>query len=138
MKRDPEWKQQRWPEIKKKPKKRGRAIVFIDESGLSQRPHRCRTWAPTGPNPGAAISLQLENVVRDGRCNVVELLLPTFSGSIRSPQVVEFLSHLLRQSRQAARWFGTAIVPCSRAIWEFVRQQHGRFGWNFFPPMRRN
>jgi hypothetical protein len=25
--------------------------VFIDESGLSQRPHRCRTWAPRGQTP---------------------------------------------------------------------------------------
>jgi hypothetical protein len=25
--------------------------VFIDESGLSQRPHRCRTWSPRGQTP---------------------------------------------------------------------------------------
>jgi len=24
----------------------GRTIVFVDESGLSLQPHRCRTWAP--------------------------------------------------------------------------------------------
>ena len=28
-----------------------RTIVFIDESGLSQKPHRCRTWAPRGETP---------------------------------------------------------------------------------------
>src|ERR1700675_722904 len=32
--------------VKKKAKNQGRIIVFIDESGLSERPHRCRTWAP--------------------------------------------------------------------------------------------
>jgi transposase len=32
-----QWKQKCWPEIKKSPKRRGRTIVFIDESGLSQR-----------------------------------------------------------------------------------------------------
>jgi hypothetical protein len=26
----------------------GRILVFIDESGLRQQPHRCRTWAPRG------------------------------------------------------------------------------------------
>jgi len=26
-------------------------IVFVDESGLSQRPHRCRMWAPRGQTP---------------------------------------------------------------------------------------
>jgi transposase len=39
------WKQKRWPGLKKKAKNEGRTIVFIDESGLSHRPHRCRTWA---------------------------------------------------------------------------------------------
>jgi hypothetical protein len=38
-------------EVKKKAENEGRTIVFIDESGLSQRPHRCRTWAPRGPTP---------------------------------------------------------------------------------------
>src|ERR1700730_9957036 len=36
---------------KKKAQKQGFVIVFVDESGLSQRPHRCRTWAPRGQTP---------------------------------------------------------------------------------------
>jgi hypothetical protein len=27
------------------------AIVAFDESGLSEQPHRCRTWAPLGQTP---------------------------------------------------------------------------------------
>jgi hypothetical protein len=38
------WKKERWPELKKKAKNQDRIIVFIDESGLSERPHRCRTF----------------------------------------------------------------------------------------------
>jgi hypothetical protein len=37
--------------VKKKAKNEGRTIIFIDESGLSERPHRCRTWAPRGQTP---------------------------------------------------------------------------------------
>lgn len=29
----------------------GRTIVFVDESGLSERPTRVRTWAPRGQTP---------------------------------------------------------------------------------------
>ncbi len=36
---------------KKKARRERRILVFIDESGLSQRPHRCRTWAPRGQTP---------------------------------------------------------------------------------------
>jgi transcriptional regulator with XRE-family HTH domain len=31
--------------------RQGRVIVFIDESGLSERPCRARTWAPKGQTP---------------------------------------------------------------------------------------
>jgi transposase len=37
------WNQERRPELKKQPETEGRTIVFIDESGLSKRPHRCPT-----------------------------------------------------------------------------------------------
>jgi hypothetical protein len=65
----------------KKAQKEGRTIVFIDESGLRQRPHRCRTWAPRGQTP----LLQLENVVGDGWSHVAELLLPLVSGHDPQP-----------------------------------------------------
>jgi hypothetical protein len=38
-------------EDKKNAEWRGQTIVFIDESGLSERPHRCRTWSPRGQTP---------------------------------------------------------------------------------------
>src|ERR1700722_19696713 len=44
----------RWVEHGNVPKsrsnagRRGRNLGLIDESGLSQRPHLCRTWAPRG------------------------------------------------------------------------------------------
>src|SRR2546425_3385765 len=65
--------------VKKKAKNEGRTIVFIDESGLSQRPHRCRTCAATRTDAGAAISLQLEDAVGDGGRDLVELLFSPLS-----------------------------------------------------------
>ena len=35
----------------KKARRQRRLIVFIDESGLSERPTRVRTWAPRGQTP---------------------------------------------------------------------------------------
>src|SRR5436305_14858633 len=35
----------------KKAQKEGRIIVFVDESGLSQRPHRVSTWFKRGVTP---------------------------------------------------------------------------------------
>ncbi|HLJ15061.1 MAG TPA: hypothetical protein VKV15_11230 [Bryobacteraceae bacterium] len=39
----------------KKARREGRTIVFADESGVSQRPHRCRTWAIPGCTPGGPV-----------------------------------------------------------------------------------
>jgi len=44
---DPDVEAETLAGVKKKAKNEGRTIVFIDQSGLSQRPHRCRTWAPS-------------------------------------------------------------------------------------------
>lgn len=40
----------KWPALKKA-RREGRLIVFVDESGLSTRPTRVRTWAPRGQTP---------------------------------------------------------------------------------------
>src|SRR5215470_14634215 len=44
------WKTQRWP-VKKNARRRKAWIFFQDESGVSQRPSICRTWAPKGKTP---------------------------------------------------------------------------------------
>jgi len=46
-----DWKKRIWPALKKNPRREGRLILFIDESGLSQRPTRARTWALKGHSP---------------------------------------------------------------------------------------
>ena len=67
--------------VKKKAKNEGRTIVFIDESGLSQRPHRCRTWAPRGQTPVLQYNFNWKTLVGHGRPDLLEFLLPPVSGS---------------------------------------------------------
>ena len=80
-----QWKKKRWPEIKKSPKRRP-----------DDRLHRRKRTEPAPPplphlgaaraNAGAAIPLQLENVVGDGgRHLLVELLLPALSRQHSQP-----------------------------------------------------
>jgi hypothetical protein len=54
----------------KETKAEGRTSVFIDESGLSQLPHR----APRGQAPTPVSSLPLEEHVADGGSDAVEFL----------------------------------------------------------------
>lgn len=64
----------------------------------------------------------------------MEFLLPAFPRAIRSPQIVEFLSHPLRHipGRLLIVWDGLPGHR-SRMVWDFVQQQRGRLWLEFLP-----
>lgn len=57
-----------------------------------------------------------------------------FPGAIRSPQVILFLTHLLRHipGKLLIVWDGLAAHR-SGAVWDFIRQQRGRIWIEFLP-----
>src|SRR5260370_35430043 len=57
-----------------------------------------------------------------------------FPGAIRSPQIIEFLTHLLRHipGKLLIAWDGLPGLR-SRATWEFIREQRG-LSWAEFLP----
>ena len=57
-----------------------------------------------------------------------------FPGAIKSPQVVEFLEHLMRHlpGKLLIIWDGLRSHH-SRLVWDFVRQQRGRLWLEFLP-----
>jgi transposase len=120
--------------VKKKAKNEGRTIVFIDESGLSERPHRCRTWAPRGQTPVLQFHFNWKTLSAMAGVTWWNFYFRLFPGTIRSPQVVEFLEHLLRHlpGKLLIIWDGLRSHR-SRLVWEFVRQQRGRLWLEFLP-----
>jgi hypothetical protein len=63
-----------------------RTIVFIDESGLSERHHRVRTWAPRGQTPVlSAVLCQCEpEPVRCGAMKILWLLNRTRTSHLQT------------------------------------------------------
>ena len=120
--------------VKKKAKNEGRTIVFIDESGLSQRPHRCRTWAPRGQTPVLQYHFNWKTLSAIAGVTWWNFYFRLFPGAIRSPQIIEFLSHLSRHipGKLMIVWDG---LPGHRshAVWEFVQQQRGRLWLEYLP-----
>ena len=57
-----------------------------------------------------------------------------YHGTIRSPQVIDFLAHLLRHLRGKLLivWDGLRSHR-SRVVWDFIRQRHGRLWLEFLP-----
>jgi len=57
-----------------------------------------------------------------------------FPGAIRSPQIIQFLAHLLRHipGKLLIVWDGLPGHR-SRAVWQFVQQQRGRLWLEYLP-----
>jgi hypothetical protein len=120
--------------VKKKPETEGRTIVFIDESGLSERPHRGRTWAPKGKTSMLQYHFNWKTLSTIAGVTWWNFCFCLFPGAIRSTQIIEFLSHLLRHipGKLLIVWDGLPGHR-SRMVWDFVRQQHGRLWVEFLP-----
>jgi transposase len=108
--------------------------VFIDESGLSERPHRCRTWAPKGRTPVLQYHFNWKTLSAMAGVTWWNFYFRLFPGAIRSPQVILFLAHLLCHipGKLLIVWDGLAAHR-SGAVWDFIRQQRGRIWIEFLP-----
>ena len=66
-------------------------------SGLSQHPHRCRTCAPRGQTPVLQYHFNWKMLSAMAVVTWWNFYFRLFPDAIRSPQIIEFLSHLLRR-----------------------------------------
>ena len=84
---------------KKKSWREGRTIIFIDESGLSERPTRVKTWAPKGQTPVLQYSFNWKQLSVVAAVSFWNFYFRMYAGAIRGPQFVEFLQALTKQVR---------------------------------------
>jgi transposase len=113
--------------VKKNAARQDQTIVFVDESGLSERPHRCRTWAPKGQTPVLQYHFNWNLLSAIAGVTWWNFYFRLFPGTIRSPQVVEFLTHLLRHvpGKLLVIWDGSTTHR-SKIVRDFVAGQKGR------------
>jgi transposase len=119
---------------KKNAEKEGRTIVFVDESGLSERPYRVRTWAPKGETPVLQYHFHWNNLSAIAGITLWNFYFRLFPGAIGSREVVIFLSHLLRHIRRRLLviWDSPNIHK-GRLIWEFLAGKHPLIKVEFLP-----
>lgn len=119
---------------KKNAEKEGRTIVFVDESGLSERPYRVRTWAPKGETPVLQYHFHWHQLSAIAGITLWNFYFRLFPGAIGSQEVVTFLSHLLRHIRRKLLviWDGPNIHK-GRLIWDFLARKHPRIKVEFLP-----
>lgn len=113
--------------IKKKALAEKRVLVFIDESGLSQKPHRVRTWSPRGQTPVLQYNFNWKSLSVIAGLTIWNFYFRFYPGSIKSPQVIEFLEHLQRHigGRLLVIWDG-APIHRSRLVQDYLDGLKGK------------
>lgn len=111
---------------KKKARDEGRTLVFIDESGLSERPSVARSWSPRGQTPQLSFSFNWSKLAVIAGVTWWRYYFRLYRGTIRAPQVVDFLRHLRRQLRRKLLviWDGLAAHR-SALVHRFIQTTRG-------------
>jgi transposase len=93
-----------------------------------------RTWAPRGRTPVLQYHFNGKMLSAMTGITFWQFYFRLFPGAVRSPQIIEFLTHLLRHlpGKLLIVWDQLAAHR-SRAVWDFVRAQHGRLWLEFLP-----
>jgi transposase len=81
-------------------RRQGRIIAFIDESGLSERPTQVRGWAPRGHTPVLQYHFNWHQLSVIAAITFWRFYFRLFAGSIKGPQIIEFLHALGHQIRR--------------------------------------
>ena len=89
-----EWKEQQWPRIAREAKAEGRTLVFVDESGLSQKPARKSTWAPETQTPVLEFNFAWKKLSVIGGLTLKSIYFQLHESSIKSAEACGFIDHL--------------------------------------------
>ena len=100
----------------KKAHRDGRLIVFVDESGIGERPTRVRTWAPKGQTPTIQFHFNWNHVSVIAGLTRTNFLFRLHEGSIKKEELVEFLKALKAHLKQPLL-----------VIWDGARAHHSHF-----------
>jgi transposase len=108
--------------------------VFVDESGLSERPTRARSWAPKSQTPVLEFHFNWTHLSVIAGITLWRFYFRLFPGAIRSPQIVEFLRTLEATigKRLLIIWDGLKAHR-SRMVREHVESRQGRIQLEFLP-----
>jgi transposase len=110
-------------------------IVFIDESGLSERPTRVRTWAPKGQTPIIQFHFNWTHISVIAGLSRWNCLFRLHEGSIKKEQHVEFLKALCAHLKQPLLiiWDGLRAHH-SKLVRKYLDSTAGNIQMAFLPP----
>lgn len=110
-------------------------IVFVDESGISEKPTRIRTWAPVGQTPVIQFHFNWHHLSVIAGLTRTNCMFRMHEGSIRKEEIVEFLKALKTHigKKLLVIWDGLKAHR-SRMVREYLDGLGGEIQIAFLPP----
>lgn len=128
------WKRDTWPALCAQAVAEKRVIVFVDESGLSQRPTRIRTWAPVGKTPQLEFNFNWKTLSAMAGVSLYQFYFKLIDGAVKAPHVIAFLRQL--QGRigrpMLVVWDGLGAHK-SLLVREYVAETKGQVALAYLP-----
>lgn len=119
---------------KKNARQLGQTIVFIDETGLSERAHRVRSWAPRGKTPVLQMSFNWDQLSAIAGLTWLRFHFKLYPGTINGERVIEFLKQLrLSLKRKLLIIWDHLPAHRSRRVRDYVDSTAGALQLSFLP-----
>jgi transposase len=137
--RDPEaverWVKDVYPKLRKRAKRRGADIFFLDEVGVRSDSALGRTWAPKGRTPVIMTSGRRQSV------NAISAVAPNgafwyevYTERLNATQFIRLLKRFLRRRRRPVLLIlDSHPAHIAKVVAEFVQSQRGRLELHFLP-----
>ena len=102
---------------------------------MSQRPHRCRTWAPKGQTPVLEYNFNWKSLSAVAGLTLLNFYFRLYPGAVKSQQVVDFLAALRRHIRGPLLvvWDGLPAHR-SRLVRDYLASLDGWIQVEYLPP----
>ena len=130
------WRMEDYPKLRKKAKKLGAMIFFLDEAGFQSDPPLGRTYGLKGHTPVVASSGQRQSI------NVISAVnaggafwAATYTGKLDAESFVLFLRNFMK-SRRTKVFLVVDGHPAHKAtvVKDYIRETQGRLELYFLPP----
>jgi transposase len=110
-------------------------LLFADESGLSQRPHRCRTWAPRGQTPVLQYCFNWKSLSVAAGLTLRKFYFRLYPGAVKKEQVLDFLKALVRHLPGPLLLVWDRLpAHRSRLVQDYIASLDGWIHQEFLPP----
>ena len=130
------WKQEQFPKLKKRARKHGAKIYFLDETGFSSEPNLRRTYGLKGETPVIKTSGQRQKI------NVISAIsrqgafwCQVYAHTLKQGEFIIFLKDFMTGQRgKVFLVLDSLPAHVANSVKEYVQSTEGKLELHFLPP----